>query len=407
MVRKFHCGNPRCTRTIFCERIPDFLTAHARTTDRQTQAHRVVGFALGGEAGARAAKKLAMPASPDTLLRRVKQSQEPERWQARFVGVDDWAWRKAHCYGTILVDLERHRVIDILPRRDGPTLRAWLKEHPEIEVISRDRFQAFAQGAREGAPQARQVADRWHLLRNLRETIERLLSRTIAEVREALRDPTSNSTSDNATAAATSSSERMPIPWPREQRSARQQRREETHRMVHELRAQQLSLREIAARTGLGLCTVSRYLSQEHCPEWYKGSLTAVLDGYHEWIEQWLTSGKQSRRELYRMLQSKGYRASYDTLKGYIRRRIGKRQWWTTSRVVLPQPVPSARKLSFEFMRRDVRRKLEERARMKRLQRNPLWREPLRLAAAFIAMVCREKKGSLGSWLARARSQRL
>ena len=177
--------------------------------------------------------------------------------------------------------------------------------------------------------------------------------------------------------------------------------------MVHELRAQQLSLREIAARTGLGLCTVSRYLSQEHCPEWYKGSLTAVLDGYHEWIEQWLTSGKQSRRELYRMLQSKGYRASYDTLKGYIRRRIGKRQWWTTSRVVLPQPVPSARKLSFEFMRRDVRRKLEERARMKRLQRNPLWREPLRLAAAFIAMVCREKKGSLGSWLARARSQRL
>ena len=95
MVRKFHCGNPRCTRTIFCERIPDFLTAHARTTDRQTQAHRVVGFALGGEAGARAAKKLAMPASPDTLLRRVKQSQEPERWQARFVGVDDWAWRQS------------------------------------------------------------------------------------------------------------------------------------------------------------------------------------------------------------------------------------------------------------------------------------------------------------------------
>ena len=94
MVRKFHCGNPRCTRTIFCERIPDFLTAHARTTDRQTQAHRVVGFALGGEAGARAAKKLAMPASPDTLLRRVKQSQEPERWQARFVGVDDWAGAK-------------------------------------------------------------------------------------------------------------------------------------------------------------------------------------------------------------------------------------------------------------------------------------------------------------------------
>src|SRR5262249_17239679 len=155
----------------------------ARTSGPLTESHRAIGFAVGGEAGARLAAHLAMPTSPDTLLRRVKSAPDGTDPPPRYVGVDDWAWKKGHRYGTILIDLERRCVIDILPGRDGSALATWLKEHPTVAIIARDRWSAYAQAATEGAPQARQVADRWHLLNNLRDAIERLLARRYATVR--------------------------------------------------------------------------------------------------------------------------------------------------------------------------------------------------------------------------------
>src|SRR5262249_12408709 len=187
-VRRFRCVSPDCLQTIFCERLPEVVGTHARTTGRLLLSHTLIGLALGGEAGARLAEELACPTSPDTLLRRVKQYSGEPLPEPRFVGVDDWAWRKGHNYGTILIDLERGRVIDILPGRDGAALAAWLKEHPKVEVITRDRWPAYAQAAGEGAPQAKQVADRWHLLKNLREMLERLLGRSAATVQEALQE---------------------------------------------------------------------------------------------------------------------------------------------------------------------------------------------------------------------------
>jgi transposase len=188
LVRRFRCINPGCPQAIFCERVPKLLDAHARTTARLTDAHRAIGFALGGEAGARLADHLDMPTSPDTLLRRVKGAPDEPVPLPRYLGVDDWAVRKGQRYGTILIDLERGRVIDILPGRDGSALAAWLKEHPGVEVITRDRWSAYAQAASDGAPQALQVADRWHLLKNLREAVQRLLERHAAEVRAALQE---------------------------------------------------------------------------------------------------------------------------------------------------------------------------------------------------------------------------
>src|SRR5262249_23079590 len=105
----------------------------------------------------------------------------------RVVGIDDWAWRKGQRYGTVVVDLERSDVIDLLPDRDADTAAAWLKAHPGVEVISRDRSAAYAQAATEGASQAEQVADRWHLLKNLREAVERVLERHSAVVDAALK----------------------------------------------------------------------------------------------------------------------------------------------------------------------------------------------------------------------------
>jgi hypothetical protein len=190
IVRRFRCVNPACPRVIFCERIPALLRAHARTTARLTEAHCALGFALRGEPGSRLAQQLNMPTSADTLLRRVKACPDEPSPSPRYIGVDDWALRKGQRYGTILIDLERRRVIDILEGRDGTALAAWLKEHPGVEVITRDRWAAFAQASREGAPQARQVADRWHLLKNLREVVEHLLGIHSVQVREVLAEVT-------------------------------------------------------------------------------------------------------------------------------------------------------------------------------------------------------------------------
>lgn len=197
LVRRFRCINPACTQHIFCERLPQLLQVHARTTTRLNDAHCVLGFALGGEAGSRLAEHLDMPTSPDTLLRRITNAPEEPAPPPRYVGIDDWAFRKGQRYGTLVVDLERGRVIDLLPDRQAATVEKWLREHPGIEVITRDRAAVYAQAASAGAPEALQVADRWHLLNNLREAVERLLGRmdtTVADALQPSSPPTSPTT---------------------------------------------------------------------------------------------------------------------------------------------------------------------------------------------------------------------
>jgi transposase len=175
-LRRFYCNNPACHRRTFAERLPALLAPHARRTQRLAKAQARIGVALGGEAGSKLLPHLAMLTSADTLLRLVRRLPLPTAKTPRVLGVDDWAMKKGRTYGTILVDLERRRVVDLLPDRSATTLAVWLQAQPRITLVARDRSTEYARGISEGASRARQVADRWHLLVNAHEMVERWLS---------------------------------------------------------------------------------------------------------------------------------------------------------------------------------------------------------------------------------------
>ena len=174
-VRKFVCRTATCARRIFTERLPALVAVSARRTCRLVAALQAIGIALGGNAGARLAARLRLPTSAATLLRLVRAAVVPPAPALQCVGVDEWAWRRGHRYGTILVDLETHRVVDVLPDRSAASVAAWLARHPTIQVVCRDRSDLYADGIRRGAPAAVPVVDRFHLVQNLRQALEAVL----------------------------------------------------------------------------------------------------------------------------------------------------------------------------------------------------------------------------------------
>jgi len=191
-VRRFYCRNTTCKRRTFAEQLPELVAPHARRTRRLGTAQAKVGVALGGEAGSRLLGHLQMAASPATVLRLIRRSPLPGPDAPRIVGVDDWAMRRGRTYGTIVVDMERRRVADLLPDRTAATVAAWLEQRPGIEVVARDRSTEYARAIAMGAPKAVQVADRWHLLSNVRDMLERWLARAHARLRNLPAPPGSD-----------------------------------------------------------------------------------------------------------------------------------------------------------------------------------------------------------------------
>jgi transposase len=155
-------------------------------TRRLQEALREMGFEAGGDGGARLGKKLSYPGSSDTILRLVKETQLPTASSPRVVGIDDWSWKRGLRYGTLICDLESKRPIDVLPDRSVQTVSAWFEQRPSVEIVSRDRSSEYAAAITKGAPKALQVADRWHIGKNLAESIQTLLARCRAEIRRGL-----------------------------------------------------------------------------------------------------------------------------------------------------------------------------------------------------------------------------
>ena len=339
-VRKFFCRTPSCPRQIFTERLPDLVQPSARMTNRLRSALQALGLATGGEGGAGLAPKLGMRAAPTTLLRYLRESSSPSVTQVRVLGLDDWAYKRGDTYGTILVDLERHRVIDLLPDRTSETVKVWLQGHPEIEVISRDRASSYADAARQGAPQATQVADRFHLTKNVREKLKDLLDRkrtclpyveestvqsapaafsisqemgTLGEV--VMPEHVKNMSAANAAIPdqsdeAGSSPSLTVTEW---HRKLNREKRYALYEDVKALRKQGLSHYAIADTLGISRPTVRRFLAAEQFPERLAGPKRprqSIVAPYLPFLRERWEAGCHNGRQLFREAKARGYSGS-------------------------------------------------------------------------------------------------
>lgn len=317
-VRRFRCRVPWCPQRVFTERIPRLVLPWARRTERQHQVLQRHGIDLGGEAGARHCRAEALVVSARTILRVVRRMPVPEAIAVRVLGVDDWCKRRGQTYGTILVNLETHDVIDLLPDRTAETLVVWLAQHPEIEVISRDRAGAYAEGARLGAPQATQVADRFHLDKNVTEALERYLLRQHRSLREAARPNVPSSIvagqplegpRDGDAGLSTEPPMREPTTRDGRQSRDRRARRLARYEDVMTLHAQGKSIRAVAAATGLARATVQKFVHAGSFPERQPKTLRPTqLTPFLAYLRERWASGCHNAVQLWRELRERGFR---------------------------------------------------------------------------------------------------
>jgi transposase len=409
-VRRFFCDTPACPRRTFVE--PMFTVAghHARKTSRLSQALCRIGLTLGGNAGSRLAGRLGMSASGDTILRLVRRAPPQAQPVVTVLGVDDWAWHKGLRYGTILCDLERHRPVDLLPERSAEDLSHWLTAHPGVHVISRDRGSYYMQGATSGAPQAVQVADRFHLLCNLREALVRALERYRPELKNA------------AQIAAVSQPrppppvlEALPIPAgpaappsrAQQAKEASRSRRMERYNQVVALHEQGVSLRGIALRMKMHFGTVRRFLHAGQFPERAVRKYARRTDRFVDYLRQRWEEGCHSAAQLARELAEHGLNGSYDA----VRRRVA--PWrmpgspHTTGRKPVPKessPIrpPSPNQASWLLLGNSEDHSTEENAFVEALwQQCPKLKNGTEMAQEFTRMVHDRKADLLEGWIER------
>lgn len=324
-VRRFRCSH-RPGR-IFAEPVPGLARARAQRSDRLAEAQTDIGMALGGEAGARLSRRLAMPVSGDTVLRLIRRCKSAGCASARVVGIDDWAWRRGRRYGTIVCDLERGRVLDLLPGRACEPVRDWLAAHPGIAVVSRDRAGPYAEAARLGAPQAIQVADRWHLLVNASEALRSRVERHQAEIREAARQAAFQDAPAAMVALA-------PADLPPEQDNGhgggrRRQRCEAALR----LHGEGVAIKTIARTLGASRNSVRRWLRVGAFVPYRRAPAPSRLDAHLRFVEARWQEGQHNAAGLYRELRAIGFEGGYEIVQRWAKRR----------RRGLPTRPPSAR----------------------------------------------------------------
>jgi transposase len=411
-VRRFFCPNPGCPRRIFTERLPDMVVPWARRTKRLADAQTQMGLLTGGSVGEQLSLTLRIPSGDDVLVRLVRRTEPPVPPTPRVLGVDDWAIRKGHTYGTVLVDLETQQVVDLLPDRESETLATWLKDHPGVEVISRDRAGAYAEGATEGAPQAQQVADRWHLLKNLGEALLKVLEgHTRALKHLSLPNPVPGIPPNGSSSL-----------WPPavSQKTKRQQqrraRRYARYEEVRQMYRQGMSLKAIAAQIGLDRKTVRKYIAAEVFPETQPRVRFSILDPYKAHLIQRWQQGGCNVRLLFREIQQQGYPGSLGVVSQFmadLRRQHGfppyTRMFTANGHplALLPNPL-TPRKATWLVLSRPEALQAEDLQLIDRIRAvHPDIELAIDLAQSFATLVRQHQEESFDFWLERAKTSPL
>jgi transposase len=398
-VRKFFCPNSDCHRCIFTERLPGVVLPWARKTKRLMEYLTALALALGGAAGARLSHRLGLSTSRHTLLRLVGRTPLPTMATPTVLGVDDWAYRKGRTYGTVLVDLENRQAVALLSDREAGTLAAWLKTHPGVEVISRDRSTAYRQGATQGAPAAIQVADRFHLLHNLAEVLQRVFDAHLPVFKrvEARADQGSPMVLESIP---------PPAPEPDDMQRAQQTRakRLQAYQQVQHLRAQGWKQTTIAQHLGLGERTIRRYLSSPSFPERRerKDRGHSGLDPHKAYVLKRWNDGCRQGKVLLQEMRERGFRSSYGSLARYLRC-LKEAQGSNPGTIQAQRFRLTARSATWLVLRRPEKRIREEDEQLAWLRsQDPALEEAVGLAEDFARLVRGGHPEELDDWLRRA-----
>lgn len=414
-TRKFRCRNEFCGRKVFCERLPKVVESYGRKTVRLQELFGVLAFVLGGEAGAKTAHKIGLQISGDTLLRRIRRTPIPNLESVRVLGVDDFSFRRGMRFGTILVDLEQRKPIDLLPDRESETLALWLKQHPEIEIISRDRGGTYIDGSNNGAPQAKQVADRWHLLKNATEVFEKTISRNYAKLRKALfpKDEelffTEEEIADQIKAGEDAKVKLLEQSTEKSGKlSPFYLEKLKVFEIVKQLQAKGLTINQIRLQINRHFSTVARCYQVEEFEKIKREKGSRLLKPYLKYLKQRWDEGCQNGKQLYREIKEQGYTGSDVTVRRLTYR-------WKTSitqnlRLIktAPPKLPSVRQMVWLLLKSEGNLTDEEKDfRQEILENSDEVRQGLGLLNKFRTMVREKRADKYEEWLREAQNKSL
>lgn len=388
-VRRFRCPNPQCQKQTFAERLPN-VPVSARQTSRLGTILESIAIVLSGQAGSRLVDQLAMPVSADTLLRRAKK-KSPMLPTPRVLGVDDFAFRRGHTYGTILLDLETHQPVDLLEDRSAETFAQWLRQHPGVEIISRDRSRDYLRGATDGAPQAQQVIDRWHLLKNLREAIERFLSHT----------PVQEDTHEAVRLASSSRQKRTSGERARSEGS--RQQRLALYQQVKALYQQGGSILGIARQLHIGHRRVRTFVRAPSFPEWGKPARTrSAIDPYRPYLQERWQQGYHATSQLWHEVQERGFSGSWMMVYRWVQLQEDETpETLTQPQHQVPPTAPklAPRHLAWLFVCNPQYLKDEEKQTLSLILSEPKVEHAYGLAQQFVTLLKERNAQPLETWL--------
>lgn len=390
-VCRFFCDNVECHRKIFTEQFPHEVKPYARRLLRSDDLLGRVALELGGNTGATISRFIKIPVSASTILRIIKKKTIASiAVTSGIIGVDDWALKKGHVYGTILVDLESHKVIDLLEDREADTLALWLEKHPEVKVISRDRASNYSRGAKKGAPKAIQVADRFHLIKNLGETVTKVFQRRGKILNEAYDQY-------NTEAQAELPAEEQPVIEHQEQpenelinpaRLHKFENVKEQHRSGHNVSA-------ISRALKIDRRTVSRYIELEKVTKDVR-RVSNKLKGFEEYIFQEMTTGK-NLKTLYEGVVANGFRGSYDKFRYNLKLLLKKEK---ITRQLVPTRNWSPKELSIMLYKDEKDLEVEDKKFLTLLyERCPAIKQTGGLVRQFKDLFKTKEQGSLAAWI--------